>query len=143
MLAGEQVDTLASFTLFAPVPRVELAWLVARGDVQRVACGATLRESGAPIDEMWIVLTGRMAVHAPNGGSWRKVYDLGPGFVLGVMPFSRMHAAPARLVAEDDTIMFAMSRSHFSDLVRECPELTAALVHQMVDRARDYRTAQL
>ena len=48
-----------------------------------------------------------------------------------------------RIVAEDDTTLFALARSHFPDLVRECPELTSALVHHMLDRSRDYRTAQI
>jgi signal transduction histidine kinase len=145
MVADDHVDTLASFPLFEFVPRAELDWLGARGDVHRLAPGATLREIGSSIDEMWIVLAGRVAVHVPKGGggSWRRFYDSGPGYVLGAMPYSRMQIAPARLVAEDDTVVFALSRSHFPDLVRECQELTSALVHHMLDRARDYRTAQL
>jgi signal transduction histidine kinase len=145
MLADDVVDTLASFPLFEPVPRAELEWLGARGDVDRLASGATLRETGSPIDEMWIVLAGRVAVRARKGvgGNLRKVYDVGPGYVVGAMPFSRLRIAPARLVIEDDTILVALSRSHFADLVRECPELTSALVHHMLDRARDFRTVEL
>ena len=47
------------------------------------------------------------------------------------------------LVIEDDAILFELNRAHFFDLVRECEELTTALVHHMVDRARDFRTLQL
>src|SRR5262249_33941301 len=65
------------------------------------------------------------------------------GSVLGAMPFSRLRTAPARLMIEDDTTVFVLNRSYFADLVRECPELTSALVHYLVDRSRDYRTAQL
>jgi len=144
MLADDHLATLASLPVLESVPRAELEWLGARGDVYHIAPGATMRETGSSIDEMWIVLAGRMAVHArKEGGSWRKFSDSVPGHVLGAMPFSRMRTAPARLVAEDDTILFALSRSHFPDLVRECPELTSALVHHMLDRARDYRTAQM
>ena len=39
--------------------------------------------------------------------------------------------------------MVALGRAHFPDLVRDCPELTTALVHTMIDRARDYRAAQV
>jgi signal transduction histidine kinase len=143
MLAADQVDILASLPGFAPVPRAELEWLAARGDVRRLEPGATLAEHGSVIDEMWIVLTGRVAVHVARGGSWRNFYDSGPGTVLGAMPFSRMRVAPARLVVEDETVVVALSRSKFPDLVRECPELTSALVHHLLDRSRDYRTAQL
>ena len=125
------------------MPRAELEWLGARGDVRQLEPGATLVEEGSAIDEMWILLAGRIAVRMQKGASWRTFYDLEPGRVMGAMPFSRVRIAPQRLVVEDDTIVFALSRSHFTDLVRECPGLTEALVHHMLDRARDYRTAQL
>jgi signal transduction histidine kinase len=139
----EPLDTLSSFPVFEGVPGAELEWLVARGEVQRYAIGTTVREAGAPIDEMWIVLAGRFATHARKGGSWRKFYDAGPGAVIGAMPYSRLRTAPLRTVAEEDTTMFTLSRSYFADLVRECPEMTSALVHHLLDRARDWRTAQV
>jgi len=143
MLPDDKIDALASLPVFAPVPRAELEWLGARADLRHLEPGATLAEPGSAIDEMWIMLAGRIAVHTPRGGSWRKFLDLGPGYVLGAMPYSRMQTAPARLEAEDETILVALSRSHFSDLVRECPELTSALMHHLLDRSRDYRTAQV
>ena len=147
MLTDDHVDTLASLPLFESMPRAELEWLGARGDVHHLAPDTILRDIGSSIDEMWIVLAGRVAVHirkgGGGGGTWRKFYDVGPGYVLGAMPFSRVRIAPARLVVEDDTIVFTLSRSHFSDLVRECPELTSAFVHHMLDRTRDYRTAEV
>ena len=143
MVADSDLDTLVSFPLFASVPRAELEWLGARGDVHRLVPGPTPWDIGSSIDEMWIMLAGRAAVHVQKGASWRKLFDSGAGSVLGAMPFSRMRVAPARLVIEDDALVIALGRSHFPDLLRECPELTSALVHHMVDRARDYRTAQL
>jgi signal transduction histidine kinase len=144
MLAADHLDTLTAFPLFEPVPRAELEWLGERGDVRLLAPGAILMEPGSSIDEMWIVLAGRVAAHMrKEGGSWRKFYELGPSSVVGAMPFSRMQVAPGRLVVEEAMTLFALSRSHFPDLVRECPELTSALVHHMIDRARNHRTAQL
>ena len=143
MLSDDQVDTLASFPVFASVPRAELEWLGAHGDVRHLEPGIIIADQGAAIDEMWIMLVGRVAVRVDRGGRWRNFYDTGPGTVLGAMPFSRMRTAPARLVVEDETIVVAASRSLFADLVRECPELTSALVHHLLDRSRDYRTAQL
>ena len=145
MLARGDVDTLASFPLFESVPRAELEWLGARADVLRLAADTTLRDVGSSIDEMWVVLAGRTAVYVAKagGGNWRKFYDTGPGSVLGAMPYSRMRIAPARLVVEDDTTLCALDRSHFPELVRECPELTSALVHHLLDRTRSYRTAEL
>ena len=143
MLTQDDIDTIASFPVFADVPRAELEWLAARADAERLAHDTILRDVGSVIDAMWIVLAGRVAVHVERSGSWRNFYESGPGAVLGAMPFSRMRTAPARLVVEDDTTLCSLTRAQFPDLVRECPELTSALVHQLLDRSRDYRTAQM
>jgi signal transduction histidine kinase len=147
MLAHDQVDTLASFPLFEPVPRSELEWLAARGEMHRHPAGSIVAEPGASIDDMWIIVEGRLAVHfrkgGAGGGGWRKFYESGPGAAVGAVPYSRLRTAPGRVVAEDDTTLFVMPRAHFADLVRDCPELTAAFVHEMTDRARDWRTAQV
>src|SRR5262249_21973723 len=74
---------------------------------------------------------------------WRKFYDAGRGFVAGTMPYSRVQTVAGRVVVEEDATVLALNPSHFPDLVRDCPELAAALVHVMIDRARDYRAAQL
>ena len=78
-VADNDVDTMASFPLFESVPRAELEWLGARGHVERFAAGSLILESGSPVDDMWIVLAGRVAGHAPNAGSLRKYQDVGPG----------------------------------------------------------------
>jgi len=140
--ADTDVDTMASFPVFDSVPRAELEWLGARGHVRRFPEGTLVAESGALVDEMWVVLAGRVASHAPNAGSLRKFQEVGPGYIGGAMPFSRLRAVPVRVTAEDDTTFFALNRSHFADLVRECPGLTSALVHHLIDRSRDFRTAQ-
>ena len=143
MLTQDYVDTIASFPLFAPVPRAELEWMAARADVDRHAADTILRETGAVIDHMWIVLVGRLAVQVERSGARRNFHESGPGAVIGAMPFSRMRTAPARLAVEEDTTLSALSRSHFVELVRDCPELTSALVHQLLDRSRDFRTAEM
>ena len=143
MSSDNVVDRIAALGIFASVPRAELEWLRARGQQRCLQQGEILRALGTPIDDMWILLAGRIAVYMQKGGASRKVFETGPGYVLGVMPYSRLQNAPATLVIEDDAILFELNRAHFHDLVRECEELTTALVHHMVDRARDFRTLQL
>jgi len=141
MPAADIVDSLASLPLFAQVPPAELEWLCARGEVRRFPHGEIAMDYESPMTEMWIVTDGLFALHVPRGASWRKLSDAGRGFVAGTMPYSRVRSVAGRVVVEEDTTVFALSQSHFSDLVRDCPELTTALVHTMIDRARDYRAA--
>ena len=71
MLADDVVDRLASLPLFEPVPRSELEWLVAHGAVLRLAQDEMLRDIGAPTDDMWVVLDGRVCAHVRTAGGRR------------------------------------------------------------------------
>jgi signal transduction histidine kinase len=66
-----------------------------------------------------------------------------PGFVLGAIPYSRSKAAPGWIRIEERLTTLAVHRSNFGDLTRECPALTTALVHRMVDRAREFNSIKL
>jgi signal transduction histidine kinase len=139
----EIVARLSALPLFESVPRQELEWLAARGEIRAYATDALLHTSGSAIDEMYVLLAGRVVLSVPKGGAWRRIFRAGPGYLLGVVPYSRYQKAPGNVIVEEDLTALLLHRRHFPDLVRECPELTAALVHQMLDRARDYRTVQL
>jgi len=143
MHSVDVVDRLAAFPLFADVPRDELEWLVARGDVRTYGTDTILLDVGAAIDEMFVVLIGRAALYMNKGGVWRRATESGPSKVHGAVPYSRGRTASGRIAIEDGATLFVFHRSHFNDLIRECPELTAALVHEMIDRARTGRAAQL
>jgi signal transduction histidine kinase len=137
------VDRLARLPLLEAVPRAELEWLAARGEVRRYPAGTMLRPVGAAIEEMYIVLTGRVAWHLERRGGWRKAGDVGPGRIVGPIPYSRIDKVPGNVVIEDDVTAFVLHRTQFPALISECPALTAALVHHMLDRSREIRTAEL
>ena len=137
------VDRLAALPLFKPVPRSELEWLAERGEIRTYAVGSIPNRAGEPVDEMIVLLAGHVGLYAEAGGNRRKILNFGAGGVGGVLPYSRFQKAPGSSIVEEEATMFGLHKSHFPALMRECPELTAALVHQMVDRAREFRTAQL
>ena len=136
-------DRLARLPLLDSVPRAELEWLVARGEVRSYAAGMMLRPVGAAIEEMFIVLTGRVAWHLERRGGWRKAGEVGPGKIVGPIPYSRIDKVPGNVLIEDDVTAFVLHREQFPALICDCPNLTAALVHHMLDRSREIRTAEL
>jgi len=140
---ADTVDRLQSLPAFASVPRSELEWVTARSEVQTYETGAIIRVADAEIDEMFILLDGHIALSMQRGGGSRTVMKVGPGYVLGVIPYSRFHRAPGNLVVEDTATAVVLHRSHFPALIRECPSMTETLVHQMLDRTREFRTLQL
>jgi len=143
MTPDETVDRLAALPLLAGVRRSELEWATSRGAVRVFTAGTSIRGQGSTVEEMFLLLEGRVALHVPRGGGWRKIVEAGVGYALGAMPYSRFKRAPGDLVVEQDATVFALHRDHFPELIRDCPELTTALVHHMIDRVREYRTVEM
>jgi signal transduction histidine kinase len=63
------------------------------------------------------------------------------GDVTGLLPYSRARVPPGDTKAEEFTEVFGLHRDHFPELIRECHEVTAILVHVMVDRARAFTSS--
>src|SRR5262249_29191962 len=143
MSLDDVINRLASCQLLESVPREQIEWLAARGELRTYPDGTLLREAGAAMEEMVIVLAGRVVWYLEKRGGWRKRGEAGIGRILGPIPYSRFDKSPGRLVIEDDVIAFLLHRSHFPNLIADCPDLTAALVHHMIDRSRENRTAEL
>lgn len=137
------VARLAALPLLAEVPRAQLAWLAERGELRRFPAQARLAERGDPIDHLWIVLSGHYDLRVPRGGGLRRIVEWRTGDIGGRLPFSRMAGNPGVETTEVETEVFLLHRDHFPALVRDCYELTAVLVHVMLDRARHFRSSDL
>jgi signal transduction histidine kinase len=137
------VDRLAALPVFESVPRDQIEWLAVHGELHAYESGTTLRQPGETMDEMFILLAGSVAWYIEKRGESRKGGEAESGKIVGPIPYSRFDRVPARLVVEDDLVAFLVHRTHFPRLIKDCPDLTAALVHHMIDRARAIRTAEL
>jgi signal transduction histidine kinase len=60
-----------------------------------------------------------------------------------MLPYSRIKGPPGDVVAEERTTIVAVATEDLPRMIRECHELTAVLVHVMVDRARVFKTSEL
>lgn len=134
---------LAAHRAFSGVPREELEWLAAHGTLERCEPGDMLARKGEPVHEMYVVLSGHLAHLADQGGVWRKVMDWREGDVTGMLPYSRLVAAPGNTVVQEPSEILRVDRSHLAVIPIECPHVTAALVHTMVDRARTFKVSDL
>jgi signal transduction histidine kinase len=59
------------------------------------------------------------------------------------MPYSRLLAPPGDVVAEEPCEVLTVLRAEMPEMIRECPDLTAILVHVMLDRARHFTSSYL
>jgi signal transduction histidine kinase len=126
--------------------REELAWLAARGTTRRFVRGETIVAKGQTIIEdmgLWIILSGHLAVYVDRGAGPKRVMDWHGGDVTGILPYSRVTTSIGSGIALEDGEMLQVGREHFAEMIRECPVVTAALVHVMLDRARQFTSSDL
>ncbi len=96
-----------------------------------------------PIEGLYVVLSGHFSIRVDRGAGPRKVMEWRGGDVSGVLPYSRLLTPPGDIVAEEQTEVVIVHRDDFPELTRECYELTAILVHVMLDRARHFTSTDL
>src|SRR6476660_8208788 len=93
------IDRLAALPVLRDAPHSELAWFAAQARVQTHVVGTRLFEYGQPVDDLFIVLSGRVVFYTEST-TRRHLYEWGPGQISGAMPFSRMRIAPGVGFAE-------------------------------------------
>ena len=139
----ELTDLLAGNEALATAPRAELEWLATHGTVRSLAKDGVLTAKGTPVEGMFIILSGHIAIFVDRGAGLKKVMEWRAGDVTGLLPYSRMVAPPADTVAQEPTTVLAIHRNDLREMIRECHEVTASLVHKMVDRARQFESSHL
>ncbi len=143
----DMVERLRQHRALAPVPEAELSWLAARAVVRRFEAGDLLaprgHEWGAGEYGLEILLAGRIANYRDRGAGRRKVMEWQAGDLTGMLPFSRMKVAAGDTVAETAAESLSLDTTHFPDLIRECPNITAVCVHTMLDRVRVFKASDL
>jgi signal transduction histidine kinase len=143
MTETDLVDRLVNHRAIGSAPREELAWIAARGYVRKLAVGEQLAIKGSPVEGMYAILSGHMAIFMDKGGAPRKLADWKGGDVTGMLPYSRLVNSPGNSFAQEPSEVFILPSEHMRAMTRECPDLTAILVHRMVDRAREFTSNEL
>lgn len=134
---------LAQHRTVGSAPASEHAWLVAHGTLHRVDAGEVLVRRGESSTSLWVVLSGHVAIRADRGAGSHKIFEWHGGDVGGLLPFSRGARPPGDAAAEEPTELLVVEGVHLPEMIRECPVITATLVHIMVDRARHFNAADL
>jgi signal transduction histidine kinase len=143
MNEADLVDRLANHRTLGAAPREELEWLAARGTVRRLAVGDTISVKGAPVEGLFVILSGRIATFIDRGSGPQKFAEWRDGDVTGLLPYSRLVAAPGMSIVQEASEVLVVPREHMPALARECNGLTSILVHRMIDRAREFTSSEL
>jgi signal transduction histidine kinase len=134
MIAAE--DLRKRVPEFEGLPDDQIEWFLSQVQELRLKAGDVYARQGDPADAMFVILEGRMQGRGEIGGETR-VFDLEPGDVTGVLPFSRMKQFTFSGRAEADSYALRFPASLFPELVQKMPVLTQRLVGLMSDRIRE------
>ena len=122
--------------VFAGLPDDQIAWFLSQSQEMNLKAGGVYSRQGDPADTMFVILEGHLQGRADRAGDL-FVFDIEPGDVTGVLPFSRMKQFKVSLRAETDTRALRFPASLFPELVQKMPVLTQRLVALMSDRIRE------
>ena len=143
MSRTDLVERLVACPELSVLPREELEWLVAHGELVAFGIGDAPLRKGDPLDRMFIVLSGHIAVHRDRGSGPRWVMEWRAGDVTGALPYSRASASTVDIVLDEETEVLALHVEYFPEMIQRCPAFTTRVVHLMLDRARSFRSSDL
>ena len=137
------IERLAGHKTLGCAPREELAWLVAHGTLRHLNTGELLSKKGVQVEGLYVLLSGHVTHYVDRGSGPEKVIEWRGGDVTGMLPYSRLVAAPGDSIAQEPTEILGVHRSQLRELTLECYEITTLLVRVMLDRARLFNSSQL
>jgi signal transduction histidine kinase len=137
------IERLVEHKTLCGAPRSELEWLVAHGQMRKLNTGEVLSVKGAPVDALYIVLSGRLALFVDRGAGLDKVIEWREGDVSGLLPYSRLTSPPGDASALEPLEILAIPRADLKAMTQECFHVTSILVHTMIDRARLFTSSDL
>jgi signal transduction histidine kinase len=136
--ANELLQRLKKHRALSVAPEAELEWFAERATVEIGEVGHVFVHHGQTVGRMWALLSGRVAFYTPRGSGRGKIIEWFPGDIAGVLPFSRLGAAPGDAIVEEPCEMATLDVEHFPEMIRVAPGITGACVHAMLDRARHF-----
>ncbi|MGH7693875.1 MAG: ATP-binding protein [Gemmatimonadaceae bacterium] len=134
---------LAQHRSLGNAPVAEHAWLVAHGTLRTYAVGDVITPKGTQAKGLQIVLSGRYVLRTDRGAGSHKIMEWRAGDVGSHMPYSRSAGPPNDVVAEEVTESLTVAKELFPEMIRECPVITAILVHALIDRTRQFTSSDL
>jgi signal transduction histidine kinase len=143
MSNAEVVVLLAQHKMLASAPTTEHEWLAAHGTRRSLAVGDVLTHKGEMASALYILFSGYVVIRVDRGAGSHKIFERKGGEVSGVLPYSRGTKPPNDAIVEEAIELLSIPQEVHAEMVRECPVVTATLVHEMVDRVRQFNASDL
>lgn len=143
-MADESIlDRLTRHRTVGNVPIEQLEWMANAGHLRVLETGDILTASGGAVGGMYVILDGHLSIRVDRGAGPRIVMEWHGGDVTGLLPYSRLRTPPGNVVAEEHTEILMVEPAGIREMINACHELTAVMVHVMIDRARVFKSSEL
>jgi signal transduction histidine kinase len=137
------IARLAEHKTLGSVPREELAWLARNGILHKLETGDLLERKGVQVEWLHVILAGHLVLFVDRGSGPQKAIEWRAGEVSGILPYSRLGSPPGNAIAQEPMEILSIPRACLRAMTHECYEVTAILVHNMVDRSRLFTSGDL
>lgn len=115
-----------------------LQWLIDQSELWHFEQGERMFQPGEPVEHMYILLQGEVAIRFEQNGEYREVIRIRPGQISGVLPYSRMSTVRGIGDALTDLKVLTLHKDRFGQIEQVDPELMQRLVSVMTSRVRDF-----
>lgn len=121
---------------FADLPDDQISWFISESRELHLEAGDIFVRQDEPAEAMFVVLEGQLQGRGEFNGE-TFVFELEPGDITGILPFSRMKRATVTGRAVTASRLLRFPASQFTTLIQKMPELAKRLVALMSDRIRE------
>ena len=108
----------------------DLDWMISHGTKREVAAGSVLVHEGKPVDSMFIVLDGRLAVSSSKAGG-KEIARLMCGEVVGEMSFLDSRPPSASVSATEKCFVLAIPTQRLSEKLENDTGFAARFYHAL------------
>ena len=135
-------EWLQATEVFSEVPLDQLQWMIANSEHLEMQEGSYFFKSGDPVRGAYVVISGRMRLYILHNREMQEINVLTSGDISGMLPFSRGISATVNAKVLEETKVMLLPTGKFREMISRFYELTAALVHVMTTRVRNYTSLQ-
>lgn len=132
------LESLRGIPLFRRVSEGDLEELATHLIERRFPKNATVVEEGLPGDYMYVIREGRVKVTKASEDGREKIMNfLEKGAFFGDMALLGNETRSASVKTLEESLLLALSRRDFIDLLRQSPDLSLAVIEELANRLRE------
>lgn len=132
------LDSIRAIPLFRRVSEGDLEELATHLIERRFPKNATVVEEGLPGDYMYVIREGRVKVTKASEDGREKIMNfLEVGAFFGDMALLGDETRSASVKTLEASVLLALSRRDFIDLLRQSPDLALAVIAELANRLRE------